>query len=275
MIDAIHAALHGEARRDDGEFHAACPFCGKPAKPGQRHFAYGARGYYCFVCGASGGLRTLARHLRLSPGAAPEAREAPPPRPELPFIAEALIGCYIRRPERYARWRVYRGLTEETVRRFELGYGRLPGEDFAHSQDGLILPVRDARGRCRTLRQRTKRGWLTYGGKTLYAPLGLPAGALVIVVENCANCCLIAQAAPHLTPLAPTTGAASWDARWPRWIAARKPEMVTIAGDDDEAGARMNERWALAMEIAGVSVETEVWTEEREDELQRSVNEKA
>src|SRR5262245_44999152 len=33
-----------------------CPWCGKPAKPGQVHFRITERGAYCFVCGRGMGL---------------------------------------------------------------------------------------------------------------------------------------------------------------------------------------------------------------------------
>ena len=263
MINAIHIALHGQLRGHD--FHADCPFCGKPAKRSQTHFSYSEHGYYCFVCGAQGGLRKLANHLSLEVG---ESRARAPKREKkpLPVYSQRLLETYTRDPN-YDAWRAYRGLKRETVDRFKLGFGKLPGEVHAHKPPALILPVFDRDGRCRTLRARGKKGWLTAGGKTLYAPVGLPVGATIIVVENCANCCLIAQAAPHLTPIAPTTGATSWDARWPKWIAARKPKLVIIAGDNDDAGVGMNERWKLALEIAGVPVQTETWTEAKETEL--------
>lgn len=50
-------------------YHADCPFCTKPTKPGQTHFAISAQigAYYCQVCQAHGKLSDLARHLGIDP----------------------------------------------------------------------------------------------------------------------------------------------------------------------------------------------------------------
>jgi putative DNA primase/helicase len=52
-----------------GEFHADCPYCHKPAKAGQTHFAIAASGKcYCQVCQQGTGLRALATHLGVQLG---------------------------------------------------------------------------------------------------------------------------------------------------------------------------------------------------------------
>lgn len=47
-----------------GEYHATCPFCGKEAKRGQRHFAIQKDGkFICSVCRNAGGMKKLAEQL--------------------------------------------------------------------------------------------------------------------------------------------------------------------------------------------------------------------
>jgi len=266
ILAEIHAILNGELR-NDGEYHVNCPYCGKPAKRGDIHFSYGENGCHCFVCGKGAGLVGLAKHLKLEMYGYTAPRHKPKKREPPPVYSDRLLHSYELARNKYPEWHEYRGILPGTVDKFRLGYGKLPGEKYRYTPTGLILPVFDARGRCRTLRCRTQKGWLTAGGKTLYAPVGVPQGATVIIVENCANCCLIAQAAPWLTPLAPTTGAASWDRRWVDRLVATRPALVIVAGDDDEAGHHMNTRWSLALEIAGVPVRTEIFNEERERRL--------
>lgn len=275
LLDLLPYALKRAASTNGGEYAGPCPSCG-----GRDRFRVwpapteGRPRFWCRGCGAHGDAIDLVRLVQPSLSFQEARRVAgentpldcapPAQRRELPIFGERLIESYARHPERYARWLAYRGLRPETVDEFRLGYGTLPGEQFR--TPGLIVPVFDGKGRCRTLRCRTADTWLTAGGCTLYAPCGLPVGAVVMVVENCANACLIAQAAPHITPVALTTGAASWDERWPGWIAKREPALVIVAGDDDEAGQRMNERWKLALEIAGVPVTTETINESIEME---------
>jgi hypothetical protein len=271
LFNQIVAALGGELRKD-GEYHVECPYCHKESKPHQIHFSYCESGCWCFVCGnrgKGGSLWTLAEHLKLENLPTDYHAPEPPPRKPLPIFGERLLASYAARPERYDRWLAYRGLRSETVDRFRLGYGKLPGEKWAHMQDALILPVFDRAGRCRTLRARNGNGWFTEGGGMLYAPVGVEPGATIIVVENCATCLLIVQASPHLTPLAPTTGASTWDSKWIKRLAQLQPELVIVAGDNDPAGEAMNERWALALEIAGIPVVKETFTEAKEEELMR------
>lgn len=67
LLDAVAQHLATDpARWPDkrGDYHADCPYCGKPAKRGQVHFRISPDGLcYCQVCQAGTGLSALAEHL--------------------------------------------------------------------------------------------------------------------------------------------------------------------------------------------------------------------
>lgn len=67
LLDTIAQSLATDpARWPDrrGDYHADCPYCGKPAKKGQVHFRISPDGLcYCQVCQAGTSLSALADHL--------------------------------------------------------------------------------------------------------------------------------------------------------------------------------------------------------------------
>lgn len=67
LLDTISQSITTDpARWPDkrGDFHADCPYCGKPAKKGQVHFRISPDGLcYCQVCQAGTSLSALADHL--------------------------------------------------------------------------------------------------------------------------------------------------------------------------------------------------------------------
>lgn len=186
-------------------------------------------------------------------------------------IADTVVRDYESNDARYDTWMQYRGLTPETVDRFRLGVGKLPGDKYSQYPTRMILPVFDNEGVCRVLRARSivddGPKWLTYGSSILYAPKGIPFNAIMMIVENNATACLVAQCAPHLTLLSPTCGAQSWNKNWPIWIAAKKPKLVIVAGDNDTAGIKMTARWIRELSVVNILCESMVMTEETETKM--------
>lgn len=281
LFEAVHNVLHGEPRRagKQDEFHAQCPYCGKEAKPNQNHFSYSMTAHYCFVCGNGGGLWSLAQHLGVLPDRERQngrayVPECPPERPGATerrakpqqVVTDAYLAQIAAHEDRYVAWWAYRGINANMVDRCRLGMGKLPGEKWAHMEDALILPV-FYHGECVVLRARTKdrqngkgiiKGrWFTHVkpetiAKALYAPLGIPEGiGTVYVFENCANAILWSQNVEDAVGVAMTTGAASFEAQWPKWILQKRPGRVVVAGDDDSAGRAMIERWVNAFRVHG------------------------
>jgi hypothetical protein len=64
-----------------GIYHADCPLCGKPAKPGQNHFTLSpnktstGHNYRCYVCGEGGSLSQLAEKMGIATKEQPTDRK--------------------------------------------------------------------------------------------------------------------------------------------------------------------------------------------------------
>lgn len=246
LFDQVHAALRGDENRR--HWHdAACPFCGKEPKRGQIHFSYNETGYRCFVCGAHGGLFTLAEHLRLNP--APETRhERLEPRPVQ--IARwrtnpaELLRRY-RTSDRYAAWRAYKPLTAATVDRFDFGIGRLPfqndaGEWYLSKSNWLTVSLWEG-GTLVGLRGRNRgdRGpkWISATGTsyTLWGADYVRPGSVTWLCENYVDAAWLMQQHPEWSACA-IGGATTWQASWVELLAARRPQVVIVALDNDLPG---------------------------------------
>lgn len=70
LLDTVMPHLHTDPHRwpdRHGDYHADCPYCGKPAKKAQTHFRISATGLcYCQVCQQGTTLTALARHLGIT-----------------------------------------------------------------------------------------------------------------------------------------------------------------------------------------------------------------
>lgn len=264
MIEQIHAILHGEKRGNSQDFHADCPFCGKEAKRRQTHFSYCEDGFICFVCEARGSLRALAEHLRLDTSdyqpPAPKSRKRKPRVGRV--YPRSLVERYQTDPRRFQYWEEYRGLNAETVERYGLGMGQLPGGHHTR----LIVPVVYA-GRCWGLRGRAlnphdKPKWMNAKGSIsrFYAP-GLRRKSTLWLLENCADVLLLKQMYPEYDAGAPTTGAGAWLDEWTIALQSFNPELVIVAYDNDEAGQRAATKRLDEFKRAGICAVRFEWSD--------------
>ena len=247
-----------------GERWPLCPFH-PDRRPGS--FSYGPRGYTCFACGAQGGLRKLAEHLRL------ETRPPlPAPRPRVPQPTPRLYD-WQRDPEYWRRFLPLpqvaldyyhgRGFTDETIARWRLGYGVLPASRCKFPR--LVLPVFDA-GRLVGLRGRAldpadlDAKWLCAAGSktTLFGADTLAHGRPVIVAEAPYSAILATQQASHVAAVA-STAPAHWQRDWTDRIKASDPAWVLVWYDHDEAGEVNGRRVYEALSAAGLRVRRYPW----------------
>lgn len=247
LFDAVHNQLQGTPNRR-GFYNADCPFCGKPAKPGQNHFGYNEQSFRCFVCGASGGIAKLANHLRLDATSyTPIQRVSVPEKPVIPWLAQPdkLLKGYRTNPRRFDAWQRYKALTADTVTRFDFGLGRLPfqhkdGRWYLSRQEWLIVPLWED-GQLVGLRGRncTQHGpkWISATGTnyTLWGVDSVRPGTVTWLCENYVDAAWLVQEHPDWCAVA-IGGATTWKAEWAERLAARKPEMVIIALDRDLPG---------------------------------------
>lgn len=239
LFDSLVHRLNAEQRGN--EHHADCPFCGKETKRGQRHFSMNeAKGFYCWVCGASGSLQRLAAHLSMDAGPAPTYQHRKPQqeRQPAPWQSEAvaLVARYAAHPDNVRMWQAYKPVTEATVKRWRFGFGALPGT----SHDRLIVPI-ILDGQVVALRGRSIDGrepkWLSATGSVMriWNLDGIAAGATVWVMENYVDAAMFMQAYPDWTAVA-IGGARALRDDEVATIAGCKPERVIVAYDNDLAG---------------------------------------
>lgn len=240
---AIH--LNAELRRD-GEWHANCPYCGKPMKRGDTHFSFSDKGFKCFVgnCGVSGSLRKLAKHVGLDTGDYIAPSYTPEPiKVESSVFPYSLIERYERHPKRIELWQAYKPIPEELIIRYRLGVGKLPDEKGGFMKtDRLTIPfIRD--GKLVMLRGRAMNNhpvkWMTCGSPArLFNGESITRDCIVIVMENQADALVGWDYWKHENgvPVASSGGAGTWLTSWSEYIRKVNPRGVLIAMDNDKAG---------------------------------------
>src|SRR5262245_59349372 len=204
--DAL-VAHYGARVGGGGWVNADCPRCGKRAIQGQVHFHFNQSYGKCFVCGFAGSVETVARLVGLMPTGdlklATPVKLAPVKLPVLPAPTwrehpEAVIARACAHPNRFPLWQAYRPLARATIRRYELGVGRLP--DCACPHERLVYPVRQAGRvvglygrriacRCQTAKTLMARGSV----KTLFGVDDLVPFWPLVIVENPVDAALLNQ----------------------------------------------------------------------------------
>lgn len=241
LLDTLAAQLNAELRRDR-RYHSDCPFCGKEAKRGQKHFSFVAEGYVCWVCGSQGGLRALAERVGAqgeAPRSAPRRQEPAPPR-RWQLAPERYVQQFCEHPMRLPDWQAYKPLTIDTIARYRLGVGVLPSSRCDVRR--LIVPVYHA-GQVVAFHGRAYRPddahakWLTAGGSrkdVLFNVDALRPDSVVIVCENLVDCLMAQEAEPGIVAVA--GGGVAWQEAWTQQIAASRPRHVLVWLDNDLAG---------------------------------------
>lgn len=231
----------GATLRSDRRFHADCPFCGKEAKRGQKHFSFAAEGYKCWVCEAHGGLAALADRLDVAGPRTVASRPAPAPAAPRawqtdPRVLARATGAL----DTLTAWQAYKPLSLATIARARLGVGVLPASRCTARR--LILPV-FAGGRLVALHGRAflpgddDAKWLTAGGSrkdVLYGADDLKPGATVIVCENLVDSLMVREQGPGLIAVA--AGGVAWRPAFTAQIAASRPAHVLVWLDHDLVG---------------------------------------
>lgn len=279
LLDRIDEILRPRKADRRGERYVLCPF------HADRHvgsFSYSERGYKCFACGARGGLHQLAAHLGLDVGASP-LPFTPRPRPEpTPFVRPwqrdpDYWERYLRLPDHARAYYHSRGMTDESIERWRLGWGVLPSSKCA--QPRYILPVFETgqlvelRGRladagaCTTCEWQLrgecspKRGkWLAAGGSGthLFGAETLGPGKVVVIPEAPYAVILAVQQTPWIAAVAPTAPA-HWDDSYTRRIVESEPAWCLVWYDHDEAGEANGQRVFRELQAAGLTVRRWRW----------------
>lgn len=175
--------ITGATEEYGGEFYSTCPFCNDEDTLKERQFSFSLRGYHCFrgSCNVGGSIVELARYLtdgdesyRARPVVYREPKPVKPPAWTVCGEKKLLSRIWSGR-DTIELWQSYKPLSEETIVRFGLGWGKLPryhhetGEFMWDKRFRLMIPHLDRGGRLIGL----------YGRKLLsddsMAPKWLPA----------------------------------------------------------------------------------------------------
>ena len=282
ILDVVPAGA--KMKKAASERHGPCPWCG-----GDDRFVVmpGKNRYWCRVCGRNGDVIQFLRDYEgmSYPEAAaavgkkvrPQAQAPPRPRPRKageppPLIWQQEAGAIAREAAQAiftsagAEGLAYlrgRGLTDETIRAWRLGYlpqGRkLPAERMGLQGREIVIPagvlvphyIPEYRGhgkwvehpRCLYMRrQQGKKAHYVRGSKNspVYPPGGLRG--LVVIVEGAFDAASIWQEAQGLPVTALATGSTGW-CRGIEWSDIHHTPGRVIAFDSDEAGDRSAKWW--------------------------------
>ncbi|WP_287960754.1 toprim domain-containing protein [Caldilinea sp.] len=141
-------------------------------------------------------------------------------------------------------------MSEETIVRHDFALGKLPfrredGSWYMSRQEWLIVPLYED-GQLVGLRGRNLGGfgpkWISATGSsyTLWGVDQVKPGSVVWLCENYVDAAWLMQEYPEWSAVA-IGGATTWRAEWADRMAARRPELVVVALDNDLAGAARGE----------------------------------
>lgn len=254
-----------------GNYSVECPKCGK----GDKHFAYSEKGAHCFVCGYSASLWSLARDLGALEANGPPGlprRSRPPARapktsPEPGWYGATDWERYSPKPSPAALAYYHsRSIDNDSIARWHLGFGYLPGIPAGCAHPRYILPVFEA-GRLVALKGRRLDGteceqmghpkWLSAAGSrtVLFNADGLREGATVVVTAAPYNAIKAMQRYPAAVAVAPSQGEGTWRADWTERIARARPSYVVVWYDADDAGKAGAAKVERSLKASGLKVQ--------------------
>lgn len=241
-----------------------CPFCGHRRKAG-----IGTGGaFVCFTCRRP--VTTVDEWAELAGRLAvpilidPMPIKRSPSRPAATWQHDPMHwhSRLIAPLDLVSRWQDYKPVSEESIMRYQLGYGSLPPIG-ANADGSPVYTMRcnhprltysnienadrqpcGFRGRQLSCTcQSDKPGdlkWLTVTGTSAWLwnsmSLARAAGRWIVVSENPIDGILGEQAMSDVVPVAGTAGAGTWRAEWTRLIVSARPRGVLIWYDNDLIG---------------------------------------
>jgi predicted RNA-binding Zn-ribbon protein involved in translation (DUF1610 family) len=267
------------ARIVRSEAHADCPFCGKEMKRGQNHFKFNEKGYHCFICGAKGILdelyeKVIGLGINVEMPSTIIKLQSQNDKPAWwESCAERVCSTFESHPHKERAWLQYAPkLSRATIKKFRLGFGKLPSCRCDHNR--IIYPiivngeVKGFRGRAieeKCLSQCAK--WLQsrHTQSTLYGTHLIPNPIRpvyrVIITESPTAVMLLTQLYGNRTvkrdgmhikstlAVSPTNGAMEWAESWSHQLFALLPSVIVLATDNDDAGKHAALRIAEHLKI--------------------------
>ncbi len=233
-----------------GELIARCLFsgCDDDSRANERHLYFNAETgqYECKKCGEKGNLVTLRKHF----GDAPEQRQ---PRKQT-FTAEMVDTCHQELPAHIRTYLNARGITDEVISTYKLGYGKF------YRKQWITIPIKDIYGNYTFFKLRQDPA---YGNDKITYPKGIEAqlydwemlkdatGPLVICEGELERLLLVSRGVKAITG---THGAMTFKEEWAEKV--KEHPQIYIAFDNDEAGRKGALRVAKLVENSGTHIIT-------------------
>ena len=220
-------------KKKNGELITKCIFndCDKDSRPNEAHlyFSKETGQYHCKKCNEKGNLTTLKKYFGDT-----QKRNYKNKR----FNTDLVYRCHSQLPERIRDYLNKRGIKDEVINRYKIGYGTFYGKNF------ITIPVKDKNGyQFFKLRQDPQDGneKITYpAGKQsqlygMYAPKGED---LIFCEGEFDALALIAQGYYALTS---THGAGTFKEEWIN-DDILNAGRIFVCFDNDEAGKKGSEK---------------------------------
>jgi len=255
--DQLTPWLIGHAN-DDGEQRGYCPICEDPGQSkspsASYHFKEGV--FTCFSqCGGMS-VKNLVNMMKQSGeisrgekvGKVRHIEDAPsnvasgklPSEDRIEEFVENLMASR----QHLRTMREKRGLTKETLEKFQIGWD---GERFTipvRGRDGALLNVRRYNPNARQGKDKMKSWAVGTGARQLFGIEILDTSDSVIITEGEMD--MIIGRQHGLPTLSHTAGASAWDSRWNEEF---EDKIVYICYDCDDAGRRGARRITHAIEL--------------------------
>jgi hypothetical protein len=222
-----------EFKEVGGELIAHCLFsgCDDESRRNEAHLYFDAETgqYDCKKCGAKGNILTLMRHF------GDKDANYTPPTTKYPKFSDSLVEqCHQRLPERVRSYLNDRGIINDTINDYKLGYGQFYGKNW------ITIPIknRDEKYAFFKLRQDPSEG-----SNKITFPKGSEAEIydwetlkqnedLIVICEGeLDRLLLISKGVPAITS---THGAMTFKADWRKDVS--KCKKIYICFDNDRAG---------------------------------------
>lgn len=238
-------------KEHNGELITKCLFadCDADSRSNEAHLYFNAeKGVYdCKKCGAQGNIVTLAKYLgdtiddvALNPRKSTKNKNTENHRKFKPALVEE---CHHALPDRIRQYLNARGLTDEHISYYKLGWGEFYGRWW------ITIPVKDDEGKFTFLKLRQDPEDNTNPARYKFYPTGSEATIYgwemlagnedgIVICEGEFDCILLN--ANGIAAITSTAGAGTFKEEWVQNL--KKLKKVYVCFDKDEAGEKGAER---------------------------------
>ncbi len=237
-----------EFKEANGELITRCLFngCDDDSGNSEAHLYFNAYTgqYQCKKCGETGNLMTLAKHLGDNESEANNPPKSTNNNLKKPKINTALVEeCHQALPERIRGYLNARGITDDLIGEFKLGWGNFYGKTW------ITIPIPDKNGKYQFFKLRQDPEDNSNTNKYMFYPAGSEATiygwenlkgnkSMLVICEGEFDRLMLSKfAIPAVTS---TAGAATFKKDWPEHL--KGFDDIYVCFDKDETGEKESEK---------------------------------